>query len=126
MVVSGDVLKSLRKSKGISQKKVASFLDVSQAAYSKLENNNTKLSGERITLLARLFKVEEKAFFVSPENISLENNALSFEHISNLLKSQQEIFEEQKELLQETINILKSQLEQSNKQIETLIRKLVD
>jgi site-specific recombinase len=75
-------------------------------------------------LLSHLFKVEERNFFQSPENIRLDNNTLQFEHISNLLKSQQNIFDEQKQLLQETINILKAQVEQCNKQIDSLLRKL--
>jgi len=124
MVINGNILRKIRKSKGISQEEAADFLNISQTAYSKLENNITKLSAERITLLAHLFKVEEKNFFVSPENIILENNSLQFEHVSNLLKSQQDIFNEQKEFLQETINVLKSQVEQNNKQIDLLLRKL--
>ncbi|MGM0477809.1 MAG: helix-turn-helix domain-containing protein [Bacteroidota bacterium] len=126
MVVNGNIIRKIRKSKGISQEEAADFLDISQTAYSKLENNITKLSAERISLLSHLFKVEEKDFFNSPENINLENNSLQFEHISNLLKSQQDIFDEQKELLQETINILKLQLDECNKQIETLLSKLND
>lgn len=124
MVINGNILRSIRKSKGISQEKAADFLGISQTAYSKLENNITKLSAERITVLAHLFKVEERSFFNSPENINLENNSLQFEHISNLLKSQQAIFDEQKEMLQETINILRTQLEQSNNQIKVLLDKL--
>lgn len=124
MVINGNILRSIRKSKGISQEKAADFLGISQTAYSKLENNITKLSAERITVLAHLFKVEERSFFNSPENINLENNSLQFEHISNLLKSQQAIFDEQKEMLQETINILRTQLEKSNNQIKVLLDKL--
>lgn len=124
MVVNGNILRNIKKSKGISQEKAADFLGISQTAYSKLENNITKLSAERITVLAHLFKVEERSFFNSPENINLENNSLQFEHISNLLKSQQAIFDEQKEMLQETINILRTQLEQSNNQINVLLDKL--
>lgn len=124
MVVNGNILRNIRKSKGISQEKAADFLGISQTAYSKLENNITKLSAERITVLAHLFKVEERSFFNSPENINLENNSLQFEHISNLLKSQQVIFDEQKEMLQESINILRTQLEQSNNQINVLLDKL--
>lgn len=124
MVINGNILRNIRKSKGISQEKAADFLGISQTAYSKLENNITKLSAERITVLAHLFKVEERSFFNSPENINLENNSLQFEHISNLLKSQQAIFDEQKEMLQETINILRTQLEQSNNQIKVLLDKL--
>ena len=124
MAVNGNTIKDIRKSKGISQEEAADFLCISQTAYSKLENNITKLSAERISSLSRLFKVEEKTFFQTPENIRLDNNTLQFEHISNLLKSQQDIFDEQKKLLQETINILKSQVEHCNKQIETLLDKL--
>ena len=124
MAINGNTIKDIRKSKGISQEEAADFLCISQTAYSKLENNITKLSAERISSLSRLFKVEEKNFFQSPENIRLDNNTLQFEHISNLLKSQQDIFDEQKKLLQETINILKSQVEHCNKQIETLLDKL--
>lgn len=124
MVINGDIIRKIRKSKGISQEEAADFLGISQTAYSKLENNITKLSADRISLLSHLFKVEERNFFQSPENIRLDNNTLQFEHISNLLKSQQNIFDEQKQLLQETINILKAQVEQCNKQIDSLLRKL--
>lgn len=124
MVINGNTIRDIRKSKGISQEEASDFLGISQTAYSKLENNITKLSAERISLLSHLFKVEERSFFNSPENINLENNSLQFEHISNLLKSQQAIFDEQKEMLQETINILRAQLEQSNNQIKVLLDKL--
>ncbi len=124
MVIKGNILRNIRKSKGISQEEAADFLDISQTAYSKLENNITKLSAERISLLSHLFKVEERYFFQSPENINLENNTLEFKNISNLLKSQKDIFDEQKQLLQETINILKAQVQQCNKQIDSLLRKL--
>ncbi len=126
MVINSNSIRKIRKSKGVSQEEAADFLGISQTAYSKLENNITKLSAERISLLSHLFQVEEKNFFNSPENISLENNSLHFDHISSLLNSQKEIFDQQKELLQETINILKIQLDECNKQIETLLSKLKD
>jgi transcriptional regulator with XRE-family HTH domain len=124
MAIDGSNLKNIRKSKGISQEEVADYLEISQTAYSKLENNITKLSAERISVLAHFFNVEEKVFFTSPENIRMGNNTLKFDHVSNLLKSQQAIFDEQKELLQETINILRVQLEQSNNQIKVLLDKM--
>lgn len=126
MVLNGNIIRNIRKSKGMSQVEAADFLGISQTAYSKLENNITKLSAERISLLSLLFKVEESSFFKSPKNINLENNSLQFENISNLLKSQKDIFDEQKKLMQETINILKAQVEQCNKQIDSLLRKLED
>lgn len=120
--MSGNILRILRKSKGISQEEVAEYLGISQTAYSKLENNTIKLSAERIKLLAHLFKVEEKSFFTSPENIANENNSLKYDHITNLLKSQKEIFDEQKELLQETINILKLQIDKKDKEIQSFLK----
>lgn len=53
----GERLKEIRKSKGFPQKTVASFLNMQRANYSKVENNNQKLTAEQLALFCEFFNV---------------------------------------------------------------------
>ncbi len=64
MNVSGN-LKKIRLLKGINQSFVASQLGISIKAYSKIENNQIKLTVERLFQLAETLKVEPSVFFES-------------------------------------------------------------
>ena len=49
-------LKRIRKQKGYSHEYIAQELDISQAAYSKLEKNETKLTVDRLFRLAEILE----------------------------------------------------------------------
>ncbi len=54
---TGYRLKTLREFNNLSQEYVASKLNISQAAYSKIENGGIQLSIENLVLLAELYKI---------------------------------------------------------------------
>lgn len=56
-------LKELREEKGLSQQTVAEMLDITQQAYSLIENGHRKLSVESAKKLARLLDVEWYALY---------------------------------------------------------------
>lgn len=51
-------IQDLRKDKGYSHEYMAFSLDISQAAYTKLERNQTKLTVERLYKIAEILEVE--------------------------------------------------------------------
>lgn len=50
-------LKALRELNNFSQEYIAQKLEISQAAYSKIENGSTQLSLEHLTKLSELYKL---------------------------------------------------------------------
>jgi transcriptional regulator with XRE-family HTH domain len=51
----GTIIKKLREKKGLKQEAVAIEMGISQAAYSKIENNLTELTVRHCKLLSRIF-----------------------------------------------------------------------
>lgn len=51
----GGIIKQLREKKGIKQDAVAMEMGISQAAYSKIENNLTELTVRHCKALSRIF-----------------------------------------------------------------------
>lgn len=50
------MLKEIRKNRGFTQKMMASFLNMTQAAYSKLEREEYKMNVQMLCRLADIFK----------------------------------------------------------------------
>lgn len=53
----GTVIKQIRQMRNLKQEEVASQMGISQAAYSKLENNQTELTVRYCKLLSKIFGV---------------------------------------------------------------------
>lgn len=51
----GTIIKKLREKKGLKQEAVAFEMGISQAAYSKIENNLTELTVRHCKILSRIF-----------------------------------------------------------------------
>jgi transcriptional regulator with XRE-family HTH domain len=51
----GTIIKKLREKKGLKQEAVAMEMGISQAAYSKIENNLTELTVRHCKMLSRIF-----------------------------------------------------------------------
>jgi transcriptional regulator with XRE-family HTH domain len=58
----GSIIKKIRKSKSLKQETVAKELGISQAAYSKIENNITELTVRHCRILSRVFGVNVYEF----------------------------------------------------------------
>lgn len=51
-------LRLLREDSGLTQKRVALWLSISQAAYSRLESGEVELSLNKLILLSELYNIE--------------------------------------------------------------------
>ena len=56
----GDNIRIIRQIKGVSQEAIAVKLNISQAAYSKMENGIISLSAERLMIILNELNVSEK------------------------------------------------------------------
>lgn len=73
----GEKIRKIRTLKGLSQDFVAEKLNISQVAYSDIENNKTKLSLERLEEISTIFKIplndiisfDEKTFLITHSTI---------------------------------------------------------
>ncbi len=61
MKVTGNNIRIIRQLKGVSQEAIAVKRNVSQAAYSKMENGIISLSAERLKIILHELNVSEKA-----------------------------------------------------------------
>jgi transcriptional regulator with XRE-family HTH domain len=59
----GTIIKNLREKKGLKQETVATEMGISQAAYSKIENNITELTVRHCKIMSRLFGVNVYDYF---------------------------------------------------------------
>jgi transcriptional regulator with XRE-family HTH domain len=118
-------IRFLRDSKNWSQDYVATKLNITQTAYSKLEGGLTKLTTERITQLAELYNVDEH-FFLSDDQPTLNyyncNDNKAIINPQNYNEMPKEHFTELLNSKDTTITILKGELELKNKEIEQLIK----
>ena len=110
-------IKAIRKNKGISHEAMAVNLGISQAAYTKLESGETKLTVDRLYKIAEILEIqvedllnaEEKGFHQEICN-NKTITTISQQHVENLYQDNKEVYEmlikskdEQIALLQELI-----------------------
>ena len=62
-----DLVKKTRYEKNYSQDHIAKKLGITQKAYSKIENNETKLNVDTLTRIAEILEVDVASFFSSNE-----------------------------------------------------------
>jgi len=109
----GDRIKRVREIKGYSQEYLADSLNISQSAYSDLENNKTKLGLNRLQKIADVLDTDIIEFMSSNITFSdnqkggVANNAYVINQLSDQLKEQYEIRLKEKD---DVIEMLKSQL----------------
>jgi transcriptional regulator with XRE-family HTH domain len=68
----GTIIKHLREKKGMKQETVAREMGISQAAYSKIENNITELTVRHCKLLSKILEANVYDFF--DDNFIVSNN----------------------------------------------------
>lgn len=73
----GNKIKNIRELKNLTQEYVAEKLDISQAAYSKLESGETKVSKEKLVQIA-------EALEVTPEDIKSFDSEKYFNNVGNV------------------------------------------
>jgi transcriptional regulator with XRE-family HTH domain len=126
-----DRLKKIRLEKSISQDFLAKKLGFTQKAYSKIENNETKLNVEVLQRISEILEVPVETFFnnsqqpilndfsnrTGGDNVIYKNN--SMEKIEELYK---ELLKSKDEVISSKVNEIET-LKMVNKKLEELIVK---
>ncbi|EKT4549077.1 Helix-turn-helix domain protein [Flavobacterium psychrophilum] len=116
-----DKIKRIRTIKGLSQEEMSQKMNISQKAYSNLENSKTKIDDERLNQIATLFEME-------PQDIRLFDEKQVFYYCTqsgyiNTLNNN-ESFENERKIYNQTIASLEKDKEQLNKENERLLNLL--
>ena len=117
-------IRRIREQKGLSQDYVAQSLDISQASYARMENEDTKITVDRLYKLAEIFEIEVTEFFTGTkmtiqtpnnydnaygfiENLTIENK----ETTERLIVSYEERLKEKDEQIAFLKNLLKKKVD---------------
>lgn len=120
----GKKVRKLRMLRDYSQEYMAKRLNMSQQAYSKLENDNTNVSLELLKQIAAVLEmaVEDLLSFDEKSVFNFFNNTYTQSHINTCSTNNysidsrlEELYRKQIELLEEKVSHLKSELEQTSK-----------
>lgn len=103
----GNKIKNIRELKNLTQDYMAERLDISQAAYSKMEKGGIKLSPEKLTEIAEILQVnpeditsfDSQKYFNSFNNVKGNNNGSIVFGLEDT-KLIQSLFEDKISLLQ--------------------------
>jgi transcriptional regulator with XRE-family HTH domain len=105
----GTLIKRIRELKGYSQEFLADQINISQSAYSDLENNKTKIDLVRLQKIANILDTNILEFMgnnLTLQSKQIENNAL----ILDLIEQLKEQYEKRLKEKDNVIELLKSQL----------------
>lgn len=105
-------LKTARKEKGFSHENMATELEISQAAYTNIEKNESKLTVERLLKISEILEKPVYYFFeTSPNNIyNQQNSDQSIGHIDNLYQDNKEAHARLAESYEASIKNLKEEI----------------
>ncbi len=117
-------LKEARKDKGYSHENMATELGISQAAYTNIEKNESKLTVERLLKLSEILEKPTYYFFeATPNNIyynqPMAANAVGMQQVENLYQDNREANARLTESYETSIKNLKDEVAF----LRTLIKK---
>ena len=103
-------IRKIRESKGFSQDYMANVLDISQASYARLENEDTKVTVERLSKIAEILNTNIIDFFDADRvTIQSQNNYEgSYGLVQNLTIENKEIMEKLLKSKDDQINLLQN------------------
>ena len=108
-------IREIRKEKGISHEAMAVNLGISQAAYTKLENKETKLTVDRLYKIAEILENKnEKLLDLNTNKIyqqEFKDQSTNYQEIQNLYQENKDVYERLIESKDEQIVFMKSLLE---------------
>ena len=103
-------IRKIRESKGFSQDYMANVLDISQASYARLENEDTKVTVDRLSKIAEILNTNIIDFFDADRvTIQSQNNyECSYGLVQNLTIENKEIMEKLLKSKDDQINLLQN------------------
>ncbi len=110
-------IRKLRESKGFSQEYMANVLDISQASYARLENEDTKVTVDRLYKISEILETSIIDFFDADKiSIQTQNNYEgSYGLVQNLTIENKEIYEKLLKSKDEQIALLTKMMEKNFK-----------
>jgi transcriptional regulator with XRE-family HTH domain len=125
----GDKIKKIRDLKGMTQEDIASKLNISSQAYSKIERNETKIDDKRLEQIANALEVpsetiqkfDESNFFIS--NLKECENSQSL-GMMNTVNNYYYNTDQTIPVLENLIEQQKQQLKQQSDEIQFLRKQL--
>jgi transcriptional regulator with XRE-family HTH domain len=136
----GERIKALREANGFSQEFLAEQLGITQAAYSKIENNQVNLTADMVQKLAEIFKVNPGDILTNQaavinlnstingqQGVSLNNNVNNYpkEFADKIINSKDEEIArliQDKEQLKSIIDAMMKDKEQLKSIIDALMK----
>jgi DNA-binding Xre family transcriptional regulator len=113
-----DNIKTIRKNKGFSHGWMADKLEISQTAYSKVEDKKTKLTIDRLEKIAEILEVKLGDLLeIEPQTFHQEIHdnqsftAIAHQKVENLYQENREVYEKLIATKDEQIALLKQMLE---------------
>ncbi len=107
-----------RKRKGFSHENMAMELGISQAAYTNMERNESKLSVERLIKISEILEEPIYRFFqTSPHKVNNQNNYDSstgynyMQDFENLYQDSKETNEKLEKTYQKTVEVLEKEVD---------------
>lgn len=110
----GSKVRQLRELKGFSQEYIASQIGISQRAYSKIENNETRLDWTKLSKIADILEMNPTDIASFDDNLIFNNCHQSgkFEHFTNQIPEKLiEQYEQRIAHLENEIQFLRQELE---------------
>jgi transcriptional regulator with XRE-family HTH domain len=103
-------IKTQRKNKGISHEDLAFKLGISQAAYTNIENQTSKLSVERLMQISDILQEPVYTFFnESPKTVyNIKENSIEKQEIQGIYNLNKEMLDELVKSKDDQIALLKS------------------
>ena len=118
-------IKEYRKKKGYSHENMAEELNISQAAYSKIEKNETKLTVDRLYQISEILETPVYELLdVNPNNIYNQQNfydaSVGHQEIQNLYQENRDKTDKIESLYEERLKDKDIMIEQLQEIIKTL------
>lgn len=106
-------IRKIRESKGFSQHYMANILDISQASYARIENEDTKVTVDRLYKIAEVLDTNIIDFFNADSVIIQNQNNYegSYGLVQNLTVENKEIYEKLLKSKDEQIDLLTKMIE---------------
>ncbi len=110
---TGFNIRKQRELKGYSQEYMADILNISQASYARIENEETKVTVERLYKIAEILNSSIIDFF-DVDKVSIQNqnnNESGFGYVQNLHIENKEVYEKLLKSKDEQIQLLSKTIE---------------
>ncbi len=110
-------IQEIRKRKGYSLENMSDELQISHSAYHKLENNQSRLTVERLIEIAKVFNIsiselfDEDSIRVYNQNNNRDSTVIAHQEFENFNQEDKEMTKKYTEKLEDEIQYLKSEID---------------